>query len=242
MANFAKEEKGATKAYVLTQLGDDYSTGLGFYFQQAFEALGGEVVAETFNEGNSDFTAFVTKAMNEGCDFMFAPSSTTSASLIIDQAASANVTFPVTAGDTWESSVILDAAKGKNLEVYCSTFFDEKDESSTVAAEFVSGFKGWLNANPDKMTNNGGNDIVAAVSALGFDAYNVAIEALKAAGSTDSQAVAEALPAVTLDGVTGSISFDENGDAKKDMAYIKQANNETGAFDFIKTQSVADLG
>ena len=242
MANFAKEEKQATKAYVLTQLGDDYSTGLGFYFQQAFEALGGEVVAETFNEGNSDFTAFVTKAMNEGCDFMFAPSSTTSASLIIDQAASANVTFPVTAGDTWESSVILDAAKGKNLEVYCSTFFDEKDESSTVAAEFVSGFKGWLNANPDKMTNNGGNDIVAAVSALGFDAYNVAIEALKAAGSTDSQAVAEALPAVTLDGVTGSISFDENGDANKDMAYIKQANNETGAFDFIKTQSVADLG
>ena len=242
MANFAKEEKQAAKAYVLTQLGDDYSTGLGFYFQQAFTALGGDVVTGEFTEGTSDFTAFLTTAINEGCDFFFAPSSTTSASLIIDQAASANVTFPIAAGDTWESSVILDAAKGKNVEVYCSTFFDEKDESSTVAAEFVSGFKGWLNANPDKMTNNGGNDIVAAVSALGFDAYNVAIEALKAAGSTDSQAVAEALPAVTLDGVTGSISFDENGDAKKDMAYIKQANNETGAFDFIKTQSVADLG
>ena len=242
MANFAKEEKGATKAYVLTQLGDDYSTGLGFYFQQAFTALGGEVVTGEFQEGNSDFTAFLTTAVNEGCDFMFAPSSTTSASLIINQAASANVTFPVTAGDTWESSVILDAAKGKNLEVYCSTFFDEKDESSTVAAEFVSGFKGWLNENADKKTNNGGNDIVAAVSALGFDGYNVAIEALKAAGTTDSQAVAEALPAVTLDGVTGSISFDENGDANKDMAYIKQANNETGAFDFVKTQSVADLG
>ena len=40
MANFAMEQ-GAQNAYVLTQLGDDYSTGLGFYFQQAFESLGG---------------------------------------------------------------------------------------------------------------------------------------------------------------------------------------------------------
>ena len=242
MANFAWEEKGAKKAYVLTQLGDDYSTGLGFYFQQAFTALGGEVVSGEFQEGNSEFASYLTTAINEGCDFFFAPSSTTSASLIIDQAASANVPFPLAAGDTWESSVILDAAKGKNVEVYCSTFFDEKDESSTAAADFVSGFKAWLNENEDKKTNNGGNDIVAAVSALGFDAYNVAIEAIKAAGSADPQAVADALPAITLDGVTGSISFDENGDANKDMAYIKQANNETGEFDFIKTQSVADLG
>ena len=242
MANFANDEKQAKKAYVLTQLGDDYSTGLGFYFQQAFEAMGNEVVAETFTEGTSDFTAYLTNAINSGCDFMFAPSSTTSASLIINQAASMNVPFAVTAGDTWESSVILDAAKDTGVEVYCSTFFDENDESSPEAAEFVTGFKAWLNDNADKKTNNGGNDIVAAVSALGFDAYNVALEAIKAADSTDPKAIAAALPGVACTGVTGSISFDENGDANKDMAYIKQANNETGAFDFIKTQSVADLG
>ena len=239
MANFAKEEKNANKAYVLTQVGDDYSTGLGFYFQQAFEALGGEVIAETFIEGNSDFTAFLTKAINEGCDFFFAPSSTTSASLIIDQAASATVTFPIAAGDTWESSVILDAAKGKNVEVYCSTFFDENDDAA-AAAEFVKGFKEWLNADAGNLNNNGGNDIVAAVSALGFDAYNVALAAIEAAGSADSKAIAEALPGVTWDGVTGSIAFDEIGDAKKDMAYIKYANPETGAFDFVKTQKVGE--
>lgn len=46
---------------------------------------------------------------------------------------------------------------------------------------------------------------------------------------------------MTYTGVTGSISFDENGDANKDMAYIKKANTETGAFDFEKTQTVASL-
>ena len=67
------------------------------------------------------------------------------------------------------------------------------------------------------------------------------LAAIEAAGSGDPAAIAEALPSVTYTGVTGSISFDENGDANKDMAYIKKANTETGAFDFEKTQTVASL-
>ena len=48
------------------------------------------------------------------------------------------------------------------------------------------------------------------------------------------------LPGVTYEGVTGSIAFDDIGDAKKDMAYIKYANPETGEFDFVKTQKVGE--
>ena len=239
MANFAAE-KGCKKAYVLTMLGEDYGNGLGYYFSEAFQKLGGEVVSETFPEGTSDFSAYLNNAVNAGCDVVFAPSATTYASLIIDQAAAQNVTFPLMAGDTWESSVILDAVKGKNVDVYVSTFFAE-DESNAAAVEFVSGFKAWLNENSDKLTNNGGNDIVAAVSVLGYDAYNVALAALEAAGSTDPAAIAAALPSVTYTGITGSIAFDENGDAMKDMAYIKKADGDAGAFVFEKTQSVAEL-
>ena len=241
MANFAMDEFGAKTAYVLSQLGDDYTTGLATYFAKAFEGMGGTVINEQFTEGTSDYTAYLTNAINGGADVIFCPTSTTVAALLINQAASMNVELPLLAGDTWESSVILEAGKGTNLTICCSTFFDENDESSTQAAEFVQGFKAWLNANPDKMTNNGGNDIVAAVSALGFDAYMTAIEAIKAADSAVGADIAAALPSVTLTGVTGSISFDEIGDANKDMAYIKQANTETGAFDFVKTQTVAEL-
>ena len=241
MANFAMDEFGAKTAYVLSQLGDDYTTGLATYFAKAFEAMGGTVINEQFTEGTSDYTAYLNNAVNGGADVIFSPTSTTVASLLINQAASMNIAMPMLAGDTWESSVILDAAKGTNLTICMSTFFDEKDESSPEAAQFVQGFKAWLNANPDKKTNNGGNDIVAAVSALGYDAYMVAIEAIKAAGSIDGVDIAEALPSVTTAGVTGSISFNEIGDANKDMAYIKKANTETVAFDFVKTQTVAEL-
>ena len=240
MANFANS-LGCKKAYVLTMLGEDYGNGLGHYFSDAFKALGGEVVAETFPEGTSDFSAYINNAVNAGADCVFAPCATTYASLIIDQAAALNVSFPLLAGDTWESSVILEAAKGKNIDVYVSTFFDENDDGAAAAA-FVSGFKAWLNAIADKKTNNGGNDIVAAVSALGFDGYNVALAAIQAAGSADPAAIAAALPSLVYENaVTGAIAFDEIGDAVKDMAYVKKANTETGAFDFVKTQSVAGL-
>ena len=153
MANYAKE-LGATKAYVLTMLGEDYGVGLGKYFVEAFKGLGGEVIEENFTEGTSDFTAYLNNAVSNGCDVVFAPSSTTYAALIIDQAASMNATFPILAGDTWENSAILEAAKGKDIKVYCSTFFDENDDAAT-AAEFVKGFKAWLNADGANLTMMG---------------------------------------------------------------------------------------
>ena len=75
---------------------------------------------------------------------------------------------------------------------------------------------------------------------MGYDAYYVALEALKAAGSTDPAAVNEALWDVTYTGVSGDISFNEIGDANRDAAYIKHANTETGAWDLVGEQSVAE--
>ena len=236
MASFVKDQFNAKKAYVLSMLGEDYGSGLATYFANAFKKEGGNVKAESFPEGTSDFSAYIQNAISYGADVIFAPSSTTYASLIISQAASAGCKIPITAGDTWESSVILDAQKGTNLKVYVSTFFDENDKSG-VAATFVSGFKAWLNANSQHKTDNGGNDIVAAVSALGYDAYMTAIEAIKIANSTTGEDIKNAMPKVSFDGVTGHISFPNGGDAAKSDAFIKQADN--GVFKFVKRQSGA---
>ena len=236
MASFVKDQFNAKKAYVLSMLGEDYGSGLATYFANAFKKEGGNVKAESFPEGTSDFSAYIQNAISYGADVIFAPSATTYASLIISQAASAGCKIPITAGDTWESSVILDAQKGTNLKVYVSTFFDENDKSG-VAATFVSGFKAWLNADSQHKTDNGGNDIVAAVSALGYDAYMTAIEAIKIANSITGENIKNAMPKVSFDGVTGHISFPNGGDAAKSDAFIKQADN--GVFKFVKRQSGA---
>ena len=233
LANFAKDNFEAAKAYVLTKQGDDYSAGLGHYFTQAFEELGGEVVAETFPEGNSDFTSYITSAKNAEADVIFAPTSTEAAALIIEQASAQGVEVPLLAGDTWDSNVILNAAEGKDVSIFVTTFYQEGGN-----AEFDEGMKEYINSDSTNLANNGGDDTVAAVTAMGYDAYFTALEALKAAGSTDPAAVNEALWGVTYDGVCGHIEFDENGDAARSAAFVKQANTETGAWDFVAEQGI----
>ena len=235
-ANFAKDNFDAKKAYVLTKLGDDYSTGLGYYFTKAFEELGGEVVAETFPDGNSDFASYITSAKNAEADVFFAPVSIEAAALIIEQAASQELGIPLMGSDTWDSNVILNAAKGKDVEIYVTTFYQEGGNE-----EFDEGMKNYINSNAEAKANNGGDDTIAAVSAMGYDAYYVALEALKAAGSTDPAAVNEALWGVEYEGVCGKVVFDqENGDAVRDTAYVKSANTETGAWDLVGAQQVEE--
>jgi len=228
MANYAFQE-GARKAAVITQLGDDYSSGLGNFFKNAFVKLGGEVVEEQFQTGATDFKAILTNVKTAEVDAIFAPSSIATAPLLIKQARELGITAAIMAGDTWENVTIIDNAGADAEGVVLSTFFDEADPT---AADFVAGFKAFLKATPEYLDKNGGEG-VAAVSALGFDAYNVAIAAIKAADSAEPGAIREALVGVSHPGVTGGIAFDENGDAIKNMAYVKVV--EDGAFKFLKT-------
>ena len=234
LANYAYKTLGVTNAYCLAELGNEYDVGLTHYFEQAFKDLGGTVVSETFPTGTSDFTSYLNTASTLGAQVFFAPCSIAYSTQIISQASAQNVTFPLLGGDTWDSNKVVEVAKGTNLKIFVSTFYQEGG-----APDFDKGIKAWVNTNPEYLTNNGGNDMVAAVSAMGYDAYFVALEALKAAGTTDSKAVNTALWNVKYTGVSGDIAFDTvNGDAIRNVAYIKTANTQTGAWDFVTVQSV----
>ncbi|MDR2711994.1 MAG: ABC transporter substrate-binding protein [Clostridiales bacterium] len=231
LANFAKDEFKATKAYCLAKLGDDYSVGLCNYFMEAFGRE--NCVYETFPDGTSDYSTYITNAKTSGAGVFFSPVSTEAAALIIDQAATQGLTIPVLAGDTWDSNVILNAAKDKDINVYVTTFYQEGGDLT-----FDSGIKQWINSDSTAKSNNGGDDKVAAVSAMGYDAYYVALEALKAAGSTKPADVLKALPDTTYTGVSGAISFDDIGDAIRDVAYVKRCNPTAGEWEFVAQQGV----
>ena len=229
MANYSIQE-GAKTAAVITQLGDDYSSGLGNFYKEAFVKLGGTIASEEqFQTNQNDFKAILTNIKAANPDVIFAPSSIATAPLIIKQARELGITVPIMAGDTWENSSIIENAGEYAEGVVLSTFFDDADPATAEAEKFITGFKAYLKENNQ-------SDIIPAVSALGYDAYLTAIAAIKAANSADSVAIRDALVGVSIEGVTGAISFDENGDAKKDMAFIKAI--EGGQFKFLKTVSV----
>ena len=233
LANYAFKELGARTAYCLAELGNDYDVGLCHYFQQAFEAMGGMVISDTFPTGNSDFTSYLSNATAIGAEVFFCPVSIAYSSQIISQAAGQNVSYPILGSDTLDNNKVAEAAKGTNVKVIITTFYQEGG-----SPEFDEGFKAWLNSDSEYLTNNGGNDMISAVSVMGYDAYFTALEAIKAAGSTAPADILAALPGVTYSGISGEISFDDIGDAKRDAAYIKTANTETGAWDFVKIQGI----
>ena len=230
-ANFAKEQLKADTIYCLGELGNDYDQGLINYCKEAAEKLGMKVITESFPKDNSDFTSYLNNAKKAGAQAIFAPCSIQYAQLIVEQAAAQGINIPLLGSDTWDNNTIVGATKGKDVKIYVSTFYQEG-----ANPDFEKGIKEWINGDAKNLENNGGNDMLAAVTVMGYDAYMVAVEAIKAAGSSDPAAVMAALPNVKYSGVSGDISFNETGDANRDSAFIKTANTEKGVWDFVAVQ------
>ena len=221
LANFAMDKFNAKVAYCLGEAGNEYDQGLVAFFKTAFEAAGGKVITDSFPKNNSDFTSYLNKAKNEGAEVIFTPVSIAYATQIITQADKLGLTAPFVGSDTLDDNKVLDAAKGTDIQLYVSTFYQEGGNP-----EFDAGIKSYIDSNADAKAANGGDDTISAVTAMGYDAYYVALEAIKAAGSIDGSAIKAALGGVTYTGVSGSIAFDDVGDAIRDTAYIKHSVND----------------
>ena len=225
LANFGMDKFGAKTAYCLGESGNEYDQGLIAFFKQVFEAAGGKVITDSFPTGNSDFNSYLNKAKSEGADVIFTPVSIAYAVQILKQADSLGIEAPFLGSDTLDDNMVLEALKGTDLKVYVSTFYQEGG-----SAEFDAGIKKYIDDNSEALAANGGNDTISAVTAMGYDAYFVALEAMKKADSADKAALMQILPSVTYTGVSGAIAFDEVGDAVRDTAYIKTADTAAGAW------------
>ncbi len=239
LANYAKG-LGASKAYVLAQKGNDYDVGLANYFKQAFGESA--CIYEEFPDGNDDFTAYVQKAIDNGASVIFAPTSTSYAQKIVDVAKSKNYTGTLLAGDTWDSNVIVGAAKDSSLDIQVTTFYQEG-----ANADFDNGFVEWMKADDQRKAENGGDYMVAAVSAMGYDSYMTALYAIEKLDTISDiastrAAVMSALASMNsaenaYSGVTGLIYFDATGDAVRSTAFIKRVDTANGVWTFVKEQS-----
>ena len=231
MSTYAKNH-GYNKVAVITQLGDDYSEGLGNFFVKACEKNGIEVVAqEKFQTNEQDFKAILTKIKEADPQFIFAPSSIATAPLILSQARELGITCQIGAGDTWENGTIVENAHGAAEGMVVTTFYEANPATATgEEAVFLNGNGGAANGFSNYLVSIGQPADIPAVSALGYDAYLAAYKAIEAAGSTDGTAIRNALANLKFTGVTGDISFNADGDANKNAAYVKEVENSKFVF------------
>ena len=223
MAKFAYEDKGCRNCALIIESGDDYSAGLGNYFQKEMERLGGKTTVLEFQKGEADFSTTMASIKSAGYDGIFAPVAIETAPMIISQARDADVTCPIMAGDTWDDISIAQRAKEKATDIYFSAFFDAADDTNAEGKKFVEGFTKWVAEDNTRIENNGGTaEAISSVTPCGYDAYMAAVNAIEKAGSTEGAAVRDALASLEVKGlITGDLKFDENGDAVKTYAVVK---------------------
>ncbi|MCQ2471105.1 MAG: ABC transporter substrate-binding protein [Clostridia bacterium] len=235
LASFAAERFNASRVYCLGEKDNTYDQGLIDIFSSNFEAMGGTVVKDSFTKDTIDFSQYINKAKSEGCDIFFCPVSVDYATQIIFQMSRLDVNLPLLGSDSLDDNMVLDMVKGTHISLHISSFCMPDSN-----ANFYSGIKGYVNSNSNAKTSNGGSDSISSITAMGYDAYYVALEALKSAKSPSPSAVRNALSSVLYDGASGAIAFNRNGDALRDTVYFKTADTISGTWVLEKQQVITD--
>ena len=222
MANYAFNDLKAKTAVIVQEVSNDYSVGLAKFFVDNFKKLTGNdsaiLATVNYNTGDQEFSAQLTTIGNLKPDVIFAPGNYTESALVMKQARELGINVPIIGGDTWETPEFIDVGRERVEGAVFSTFFASEYAGTPEAKTFLDEYRKRYNKEP------------AAVTALGYDGYLVALDAIKRAGSVNPKQIRDAIAKTAgFVGATGIVTLDANGDATK-SAYIKAV--EGGKFVF----------
>ena len=205
MADFARDEFGATKMAVLYDIADDYSIGLAEAFKAQAEVNGQEIVAyEAGTAADVDFKTQLTTIAAKEPEVLYVAYYYGPAALIVSQAAEVGleVKFLGADGINGIENVIDDVALLERAFYYTDHF--ASDATTDSAVSFIASF-----------TEKYGKAPYSAFNATGYDAALVLCEGIKNAGTLDFDAVVAAMKATDVEGVTGRLTFDDHNDPIK---------------------------
>ena len=229
VANFASDEFGFTKAGVLYDIASDYPKGLAEFFKQAWEELhgpGSVVAFESFTTGDTDFSAQLTKIKDAGAEFLFTPQYYNEVALIVQQAHQLGFDSPIVGSDSWGSAETVELCGADCYGSFFSTHYAAAGATGATKA-FIDRYNEAYGYVPDD------------VAALTWDTMHIAQQAIQDCGTltgdikVDRKCVRDALAKIKdFDGITGKMTFTEEGDPIKCAVIVKIS--DAGEFEFYK--------
>jgi branched-chain amino acid transport system substrate-binding protein len=211
-ADFASKDLKVKNAAIYLDSSSDYSKGLQKFFKETFTKNGGTIVAEeSYQQKDTDFKAVLTRIKEKNPEFIYVPGYYEEVGKIVKQARELGIKAPIMGGDGWDSPQLLEIA-GKDAlnNTYLSNHY-AADDSSAEIKKFVEAFK--------KDNNNETPDSLAA---LGYDAVNMLVDAIKRANSADPQKITDALAKTKdLKLATGSLTLNETHDPVKSAVVLE---------------------
>lgn len=201
--------------YVLNDYGRDATKVL----VDVSNRMGYPVVAvESFNRGDKDFSSQLLKIKEKNADTIIIWSLYEEAALIAKQVAQMGLKVQLMGGGGLTNSKYVElGGEATNGTIMCQTYH----LSSQVLhiANFTKKFKEKYGRNPDPN------------AAQSYDAIMIVGAALEKAGVDDKSKIRDAIAStLNFNGVTGIISFDDTGDAPREMKIIQIRNGEYELF------------
>ena len=222
MAGFALKDLGAKTAVILTKINSKFSQGLSEYFRQAFSEQGAILWQGRYLIEDNDFSQIIENIKKLNPDVVFVPGHGRDVGLILKQARNMGLKTVFLGGDGWGKGVLgftgPEAAEGNCFANHWHT-----DVSDPLSREFKQAYY-----------KKYGENLIASSAALAYDSVMLLADAVERAGSLDRKKIRDAL-AVTRDlkGITGTYTFDGNGDPiDKDAVILKYQN---GRIVYVKT-------
>jgi branched-chain amino acid transport system substrate-binding protein len=206
-------KKMAIQNVAFLSTNNDFGLGAANEFAKAAEKEGVKVVArETMDPKATDFSAQLAKIKASGADTVFVTTAVEQATLILKQAKDQQLTARIitTGGSVSPDQLIAqagDAANGSYHLVFFTPWFPEAVKNPDVAKKFV------------ELWNAKGYNVGGLTEGFrGWDGLYTIVEAIKAAGKAEPEAVTKALWGVKVKGINGDIAFIKQGPEGKESA------------------------
>lgn len=204
------------KKYAMIFENTDYGKGIAEVFKAAVIDKGFEVVAfETYNPGDTDFYAQLTKIKELNPDILVLGSNITEGSQIVRQARETGINCQLAGFGGLSTPEFDELVNGANEGMIVTSYF-ESETSNELAKAFIKAYKEKFNEDPDMF------------AASNYEAIYIAKDAMVKAGEDMKDreqwrtAVRDQLKIFKdVPGVQGPTTFDEKGQADKKVFIVQ---------------------
>ncbi len=218
-ASFVFNELAPEKVAIVKIAKDDFGTALAQSFSEKLAELDEnlEIVSLEISRDLENLSGQMEKLKESRASVVYVPCGGEKALSILAEARALNIRIQFVGTSLWHDNNFLemggDLLEGAIFTDYLDIAADVCDEPTSFASTYQMNFD---------------RDFTPPEAALGYDAYMLAISVLKARAEGNNQMSLRELLASTKDfeGVTGKISFNEDGDPIKPMRISTVENGE----------------
>jgi branched-chain amino acid transport system substrate-binding protein len=211
-AEYAYNEMGLKTCSLLVDGDMEFARLLAGYFKERYMDLGGEIIMEALLNG-SDLRNLSLAVVDKRPDMIYLATGPEKAKAMIEVMRRAGIQSPVFGGDSLDSPELRQKGMGRIVFSTHALLI----ERSASTGDFARAYRAEYGYPPEN-----------AFSALGYDTVNLLAEAIDRAGSSDPQAIHEAIATTSgFKGVTGEISYQSgNRIPHKDVTMILLIDGE----------------